>query len=153
MIPLASTLTQRPTVQQCNRRVTAETTCCGNWDPTMCPARYTSDQSGLSPLSTTVFFSVVYRGGSVSTHGTRRMNTWIKKAGSTIGSRKETFEALVEDDVQTDNQDHLANPTLSRQRNIFSKRLKHVHYLSKYLRRYLLLRAVNPYYSYPLCDP
>ncbi len=79
-----------------------------------------------SVIASTLYSSVVCWRSSITASDTSRMNKLITKAGSIIGCRQETFEAVVERRTLNkllstmDNQDHPLHHILDRQRSVFS---------------------------------
>ena len=86
-----------------------------------------------SVVASVLFLAVVCWGSSIGASDTNRLNKLIRKAGSVIGCKQDTVEAVVERRTLNkllsimDNPDHPLHLTLDRQRSSFSNRLLQLH--------------------------
>ena len=82
-----------------------------------------------SVVSSTIFFAAVCWGRSIRASDTNRLEKIIKKAGSVLGLRLESFESVVERRTLNkllsirDNDQHPLYHTVVRERSTFSHRL------------------------------
>ncbi|KAI3355030.1 hypothetical protein L3Q82_017846 [Scortum barcoo] len=82
-----------------------------------------------SVVASAIFFAAVCWGSSIRASDTNRLDKIIKKAGSVLGFRLESFETVVERRMLNrllsimDNDQHPLHHTVDRQRSTFSHRL------------------------------
>ena len=82
-----------------------------------------------SVVASTIFFAAVCWGSSIRASDTNRLDKIIKKAGSVLGLRLESFETVVERRTLNkllsimDNDQHPLHHTVDRQWSTFSHRL------------------------------
>ena len=104
-----------------------------------------------SVVASALFFAVVCWGSSIRASDTNRLNKLIKKAGSVIGVKPDTFEAVVERRTLNkllsimDNPDHPLHHTLDRQRSSFSNRLIQLRCHKDRYRKSFLPQAITVY--------
>lgn len=84
-------------------------------------------------VASAIYFAVVCWGNSIGAGEINRLNKLIKKAGSVIGCKLDSIEAVVERRTLNkllsimDNPDHLLHHILVRQWSSFSNRLIQLH--------------------------
>ena len=81
-----------------------------------------------SVVASAIFFAAVCWGSSIRASNTNRLDKIIKKAGSVLGLRLQSFESVVERTLKKrfsiiDNDQHPLHHTVVRQRSTFSHRL------------------------------
>ena len=111
-----------------------------------------------SVVASTLFSAVVCWGNSIIASDANRLNKLIRKAGSIIGCRQDTFQSVVERRTLNkllsimDNPDHPLHHTIDRQRSTFSRRLRQLRCLKERYRKSFLPQAISLYNSSSVCD-
>ena len=104
-----------------------------------------------SVVSSTIFFAAVCWGRSIRASDTNRLEKIIKKAGSVLGLRLESFESVVERRTLNkllsiiDNDQHPLHHTVVRQRSTFSHRLLQLRCPRDRYRKSFLPHAITLY--------
>ena len=104
-----------------------------------------------SVVSSTIFFVAVCWGRSIRASDTNRLEKIIKKAGSVLGLRLESFESVVERRTLNkllsiiDNDQHPRHHTVVRQRSTFSHRLLQLRCPRDRYRKSFLPHAITLY--------
>ena len=116
-----------PTLGLCTRRGWADSTCCGSEDPFGVCSRML-DILYQYVVASTLFYAAVCWASSTGANTTNKLNKVVRKAGSVIGCKKNTMEAVVGRRMRNkllsflDNPDHHLHPLLDRQQSSFSNR-------------------------------
>lgn len=111
-----------------------------------------------SLVASGLFFTVVCWGSSIGASDTNRINKLIRRAGSVIGCKQDTVEAVVERRTLNklfsimDNPDQPLHHTLDRQRSSFSNRLLQLRCPRDRYRKSFLPQAIALYNSSHLSD-
>ena len=104
-----------------------------------------------SVVASTIFFAAVCWGSSIRASDTNRLDKIIKKAGSVLGLRLESFESVVERRTLKkllsiiDNDQHPLHHTVVRQRSTFSHRLLQLRCRRDRYRKSFLPHAITLY--------
>jgi len=102
-----------------------------------------------SVVSSALFFAAVCWGSSLRASDTNRLDKIIKKAGSVVGHRLESFESVAERRTLNkllsimDNEEHPLHLTLVRQRSSFSDRLLQLRCRTDRYRKSFLPHAIS----------
>lgn len=111
-----------------------------------------------SVVASALYFAVVCWGSSIGAGETNRLNKLIKKAGSVIGCKQDSLEAVVERRILNkllsimDNPDHPLHHTLDKQLSSFSNRLIQLRCHKDRYRKSFFPQAITLYNTSPMSD-
>uniref|UniRef100_A0A8C8DHE5 Reverse transcriptase domain-containing protein n=1 Tax=Oryzias sinensis TaxID=183150 RepID=A0A8C8DHE5_9TELE len=111
-----------------------------------------------SVVASTLFFSVVCWGGSIPARDSNRLNKLIRRAGSVIGCKMDTFESVMERITLNklvsimDNPEHPLHPVLDGQRSSFSNRLRQLRCHTNRFRRSFIPHPIGLYNLSSMCN-